>query len=110
MAMTLEEPESEMRLRTPGQKIIGEPWKLQSLYSHRCPIGRNSEAPSLFVQKTPGVITEMEDRGGYEGIECVTRFRNAVFDVKMMHRSAGFLAIPMTVNPVIITTEPVPSP
>ncbi len=78
-----------------------EIWKLQSLYSHLYHIGRNSEVPSLFAQKTPGVMMELEDSGVYEGIESVTRFWNQVFDVNRMHRTPGFLAIHMTVNPVI---------
>jgi len=78
-----------------------EIWKLQSLYSHLYHIGRNSEVPSLFAQKTPGVMMELEDSGVYEGLESVTRFWNQVFDVNRMHRTPGFLAIHMTVNPVI---------
>ncbi len=78
-----------------------EIWKLQSLYSHLYHIGRNSEVPSLFAQKTPGVVMEIEDSGVYEGIESVRYFWNTVFDVNRMQRSAGFLAIHMTWNPVI---------
>jgi hypothetical protein len=78
-----------------------EIWKLQSLYSHLYHVGRNSEVPSLFAQKTPGVTMELEDSGVYEGIKSITYFWNKVFDVDRMHRSQGFLAVHMTVNPVI---------
>jgi len=78
-----------------------EIWKLQSLYSHLYHIGRNSEVPSLFAQKTPGVVMEIEDAGVYVGLESVTRFWTEVFDVNRMHRTPGFLAIQMTVNPLI---------
>lgn len=44
---------------------------------------------------------EIEDSGVYEGIESITRFWNEVFDVNRMQRSPGFLAIHMTMNPVI---------
>lgn len=74
-------------------------WKLQSLYSHLYHIGRRSEVPALFAQKTPGVSLEMEDSGVYEGIESVTRFWNTVFEDKKA--GAGHLAIHMAVNPVI---------
>jgi len=78
-----------------------EIWKLQSLYSHLYHIGRNSEVPSLFAQKTPGVVMEIEDSGVYEGLESIRYFWTKVFDVNRMQRSPGFLAIHMTVNPVI---------
>ena len=78
-----------------------EIWKLQSLYSHLYHIGRNSEVPSLFAQKTPGVVMEIEDSGVYEGLESVTCFWNTVFDVNRMQRTPGFLAIHMTCNPVL---------
>jgi hypothetical protein len=78
-----------------------EIWKLQSLYSHLYHIGRNSEVPSLFAQKTPGVVMEIEDSGVFVGIDSVTRFWNDVFDANRMQKSPGFLAIHMTVNPII---------
>jgi hypothetical protein len=107
MSMTLKELENEVKdlkkqvAENAWAKDYLEIWKLQSLYSHLYHIGRNSEVPSLFAQKTPGVIMEIEDSGVYEGIKSVTRFWNEVFDVNRMHRSAGFLAIHMTVNPII---------
>jgi hypothetical protein len=78
-----------------------EIWKLQSLYSHLYHVGRGSEVPSLFAQKTPGVVMEIEDSGVYEGLESVTYFWTQVFDVNRMQRSPGFLAIHMTCNPVL---------
>jgi hypothetical protein len=74
-------------------------WKLQSLYSHLYHVGRSSEVPGLFAQKTPGVSLEMEDSGVYEGIQSVTRFWNTAFDDTKI--GAGHLAIHMAVNPVI---------
>jgi hypothetical protein len=107
MAMTLKELEDEVKelkkqvAENAWTKDYLEIWKLQSLYSHLYHIGRNSEVPSLFAQKTPGVIMELEDSGVYEGLKSVTYFWNTVFDVNRMQRSPGFLAIHMTVNPVI---------
>ncbi len=106
-AMTIEELAEEVRslkaqiAENAWAKDYLEIWKLQSLYTHLYHIGRNSEVPLLFAQKTPGVVMEIEDSGVYEGIESVTRFWNEVFDVNRMQRTAGFLAIHMTVNPVI---------
>jgi len=77
-----------------------EIWKLQSRYAHLYHIGRMSEVPLLFAQKTPGVNMEIEDSGVYEGIESITRFWNTVFSDKRS-RSAGNLALHMTVNPVV---------
>ncbi len=112
MAMTLEQLEAEVQgLR---EQVAGlreqvaqaahtgdylEIWKLQSLYSHLYYIGRRSEIPGLFAQKTPGVTLEMEDSGVYEGLESVTRFWNTVLDAGKI--GAGHLAIHMTVNPII---------
>ncbi|OFW56439.1 MAG: hypothetical protein A2133_11435 [Actinobacteria bacterium RBG_16_64_13] len=76
-----------------------EIWKLQSLYSHLYYIGRRSQIPDLFAQKTPGVSLEIEDSGVYEGIDSITRFWNTVFSDKKI--GAGHLAIHMTVNPLI---------
>ena len=44
---------------------------------------------------------EIEDAGVYEGLESVTYFWNTVFDANRMQRTPGFLAIHMTVNPII---------
>ncbi|MBN2320538.1 MAG: nuclear transport factor 2 family protein [Acidobacteria bacterium] len=107
MAMTLKELENEVKAlkkqvaENARAKDCLEIWKLQSLYSHLYHIGRNSEVPSLFAQKTPGVVMEIEDSGVYEGLESVTYFWNEVFNVDRMQRTPGFLAIHMTVNPVI---------
>jgi hypothetical protein len=107
MPTTLEELENEVIAlkkqvsENAWAKDYLEIWKLQSLYSHLYHIGRNLEVPSLFAQKTPGVRMEIEDSGVYEGLESVTRFWNEVFDVNRMHRSPGFLAIHMTVNPIL---------
>lgn len=76
-----------------------EIWKLQSLYSHLYYLGKRSQVPALFAQKTPGVTLEIEDSGVYEGIESVTRFWNTVFSDTSI--GPGHLAIHMTVNPVI---------
>jgi hypothetical protein len=106
MSMTLAELEMEVK-KLKEQAAEGawakdyiEIWKLQSLYSHLYHIGRMSEIPSLFAQKTPGVNLEIEDAGLYEGIESVTRFWNTVFNDKKF-RSAGHLALHMTVNPLV---------
>ena len=112
MATTLEQLEAELQgLR---EQVAGlreqvaeaacakdylEIWKLQSLYSHLYYIGRRSEIPGLFAQKTPGVTLEMEDSGVYEGLESVTRFWNTVLGGDKV--TAGHLAIHMTVNPII---------
>jgi len=107
MAMTLKELEDELlalKKQVAENAWAGDYlqiWKLMSLYSHLYHIGRNSEVPSLFAQKTPGVTFELEDSGVYEGLESVTYFWNKVFDINRMQRSPGFLAIHMTVNPVI---------
>ena len=107
MAMTLKELENEVKAlkkqvaENARAKDYLDIWKLQSLYSHLYHIGRNSEVPSLFARKTPGVVMEIEDSGVYEGIDRVTYFWNKVFNVDRMHRTPGFLAIHMTVNPVI---------
>ena len=77
-----------------------EIWKLQSLYSHLYYIGMRAEIPSLFAQKTPGVSLEREDSGVYEGIEGVKRFWSTILG-EQSHRTAGVLAVHMTVNPII---------
>jgi len=106
MPMTLKELEAEVK-RLKEQVAEGawakdyiEIWKLQSLYSHLYYIGRRSEIPSLFARKTPGVSLEIEDSGVYEGIEGVKRLWSTIFSEKA-HMTAGFLAIHMTVNPII---------
>lgn len=105
MAMTLEQLEAEIAAlkaqvaELAYTKDYLEIWKLQSLYSHLYYVGRRSEVPALFAQKTPGVSLEMEDSGVYEGIESVTRFWNTVLDETKI--GAGHLAVHMTVNPVI---------
>jgi len=107
MAMSLKELEEELKdlkrkvAENAWAKDYLEIWKLQSLYSHLYHIGRNSEIPSLFAQKTQGVKMEIEDSGVYEGLKSVTYFWNKVFDVSRMHGTPGFLAIHMTVNPLI---------
>lgn len=106
MAMTLAELEAEVK-KLKEQVAEGawakdyiEIWKVQSLYSHLYHIGRMSEIPSLFAQKTPGVSLEIEDSGLYEGIDSVTRFWNTVFSDKKF-RSAGHMALHMTLNPLV---------
>jgi hypothetical protein len=74
--------------------------QLQSLYAHLYHIGKRKEVVELFAQKTPGVNMEIEDSGVYEGIESIKRFWTTVFNEKRMV-TAGFLALHMTVNPVI---------
>jgi hypothetical protein len=107
MPMTLQELEAEVKAlkkqaaENAWARDYLEIWKLMSLYSHLYHIGRNSEVPSLFAQKTPGVTMEIEDSGVYEGIKSITRFWNEVFDANRMQRTQGFLAIHMSVNPVI---------
>jgi hypothetical protein len=106
MTMTLQELEAEVK-KLKAQVAEGartkdyiEIWKLQSRYAHLYHIGRMSEVPALFAQKTPGVTMEIEDSGVYDGIESVTRFWNTVFSDRKF-RSPGNLALHMTVNPVI---------
>jgi len=106
MPMTMAELEAEVKslkkqvAESAWTKDYIEIWKLQSLYSHLYHIGKRAEVPLLFAQKTPGVIMEIEDSGVYEGIESITRFWNTVFNEKRM-MTAGFLALHMTVNPLI---------
>ena len=106
MAMTLQQLEAEVKklkervAEGAWAKDYIEIWKLQSRYAHLYHIGRMSEVPLLFAQKTPGVNMEIEDSGVYEGIESISRFWNTVFSDKRS-RSAGNLALHMTVNPVI---------
>jgi hypothetical protein len=106
MAMTLQQLEAEVK-KLKEQVAEGawakdyiEIWKLQSRYSHLYHIGRMSEIPLLFARKTPGVNMEIEDSGVYEGIESITRFWNTVLSEKIF-KSAGHLALHMTLNPVI---------
>jgi hypothetical protein len=107
MSMTLAELEKEVnRLKkqvaeNAWAKDYLEIWKLMSLYSHLYHVGRNSEVPALFAQKMPGVVMEIEDAGIYEGLKSVTYFWNEVFNADRMQRTPGFLAIHMTVNPII---------
>ena len=107
MAMTLKQLEEEVKAlkkqvaENAWAKDYLEIWKLMSLYSHLYHIGRNSEVPALFAQKTPGVTFELEDSGVYEGLTSIAYFWNKVFDVNRMQGSPGFLAIHMTCNPVI---------
>lgn len=104
--MTLQQLEAEVKklkeqvAENARTKDYIEIWKLQSLYSHLYHIGMREDIPSLFAQKTPGTTMEIEDSGVYEGIESITRFWNTVFSRKA-HMTAGFLAVHMTVNPVI---------
>lgn len=103
--MTIEELEVEIKnLKmqvAEGQyaKDYLDIWKVQSMYAHLYYIGQRSKVPGLFAQKTPGVTLEIEDSGVYEGIESVTRFWNTVVSNGMI--GPGYLAIHMTVNPVI---------
>ena len=106
MAMTMAELEAEVK-RLKKQVAEGawtkdyvEICQLQSLYAHLYHIGKRQEVAKLFAQKTPGVNMEIEDSGVYEGIESITRFWTTVFAEKRM-MTAGFLALHMTVNPVI---------
>jgi hypothetical protein len=107
MAMTMAQMEAEIKslkkqvAEGARAKDYIDIWKLQSLYAHLYHIGRMSEVPSLFAQKTPGVTLEIEDSGVYEGIKSVTRFWNSVFSDKRFKSGAGNLALHMTVNPVI---------
>jgi hypothetical protein len=106
MAMTLAELEAEVKkLKQQVEegawaKDYIEIWKVQSLYSHLYYIGRMSEIPNLFAQKTPGVNLEIEDSGVYEGIESVRRFWNTVFSDKRPP-TPGHLALHMTLNPLV---------
>ena len=107
MAMSLKQLEMEVK-KLKEQVAEGayaknylDIWKLMSLYSHLYYVGRNSEVPTLFAQETPGVTMEIEDSGVYEGIESIRRFWTEVFDVNRMQRSPGWLAVHMTVNPVL---------
>jgi hypothetical protein len=106
MAMTLQQLEAEVK-KLKEQVAEGawakdyiEIWKLQSRYSHLYHIGRMSEIPLLFARKTPGVNMEIEDSGVYRGIKSITRFWNTVLSEKKF-KSAGHLALHMTLNPVI---------
>jgi len=106
MTMTLEQLETEVKKLK--EQVAGgmwakdylEIWKLQSLYSHLYHMGKMSQIPSLFAQKTTGVTLEIEDSGVYEGIKSVERFWSTVFSDKKA-ASAGLLALHMTVNPLI---------
>jgi hypothetical protein len=104
--MTVEELETEiMSLKERVAELSKawdyiEIWKLQSMYSHLYHMGKMSRIPSLFAQKTPGVTLEIEDSGVYEGIKSVERFWSTVFSDQKA-RSAGHLALHMTVNPII---------
>ncbi|MFA5309632.1 MAG: nuclear transport factor 2 family protein [Dehalococcoidales bacterium] len=106
MPMTLAELEAEvisLKKQVAGlawTKDYLEIWKLMSQYAHLYHIGKRKEVVNLFAQKTPGVTMEIEDSGVYEGIDSISRFWNTVFAEKRM-MTAGFLAIHMTVNPVI---------
>jgi hypothetical protein len=106
MAMSLAELETEIRkLKQQVEegawaKDYIEIWKVQSMYSHLYHIGRMSEVPTLFAQKTPGVSLEIEDSGVYEGIEGVRRFWTTVFSDQMA-KSPGHMALHMTLNPVV---------
>jgi hypothetical protein len=106
MAMTLAELEAEVKrlkeqvAENAWAKDYLEIWKLQSLYAHLYHIGKRKEVVELFAQKTPGVNMEIEDSGVYEGIDSIRRFWTTVFAEKRMV-TPGFLAIHMTLNPVI---------
>ena len=106
MAMTLRQLEAEVKglkeqvAKGAWAKDYIEIWQLQSRYSHLYHIGRMSEIPLLFARKTPGVNMEIEDSGVYRGIKSITRFWNTVLSEKKF-KSAGHLALHMTLNPVI---------
>ncbi len=106
MAITLAKLEAEVKrlkdqvAENAWAKDYLEIWKLQSLYAHLYHIGKRKEIVDLFAQKTPGVNLEIEDSGVYEGIDSIRRFWTVVFAEKRM-MTAGFLALHMTVNPVI---------
>jgi len=78
-----------------------EIWKLQSRYAHLYFMMRNSEIPSLFAQKTPGISMDIEDAGIYEGMKGVKRFWNTVLSEERYKSTPGWLAIHMTCNPII---------
>ena len=106
MSMALEELEAEVK-SLKGQlaeiaqaKDYIDIWKLQSRYSHLYHIGKLAEIRELFAQKTPGVSMEIEDSGVYEGIDSVRRFWTDVFSGKR-NQSPGWLALHITVNPII---------
>lgn len=107
MPMTLEQLEAEVKVlkeqvaENAWAQDYLKIWKLMSLYSHLYYLGRFSDILDLFAQKTPDVTMELEDSGVYEGLKSIKRFWTEVFDVNQMHRSPGWLAIHMTVNPVI---------
>ncbi len=70
------------------------------MYAHLYFIFRRSEIPSLFAQKTPGVTIEIEDGGVFEGIEGVKKiFQGKLGEKRTM--TPGFMAVHMTVNPII---------
>ncbi len=76
--------------------------QLQSTYAHLYFIYKRSEIVSLFAQNTPGVSVEIEDGGVFEGIEGVKRIFGP--DGKLSqkaHMVPGWMAVMMTVNPVI---------
>ncbi|OGO42318.1 MAG: hypothetical protein A2137_02025 [Chloroflexi bacterium RBG_16_58_8] len=106
MPMTMEQLEAEVRrlkeLAAEGARARDylEICQLQSLYSHLYHLGQRAEIPSLFAQKTPGVSLEIEDSGVYEGIEGVKRMWTTVFSEKA-HLTEGFMAVHMTLNPII---------
>jgi hypothetical protein len=78
-----------------------EIWKLQSRYTHLYFMMRNSEIPSLFAQKTPGVSLDIEDAGIYEGLKGVKRFWTEVLSEERYKATPGWLAVHMTCNPII---------
>jgi hypothetical protein len=75
--------------------------KLQSRYAHLYFMLRNSEIPSLFAQKTPGVSIDIEDAGIYKGMKGVKRFWTTVLSEGRYRSVPGWLAVHMTVNPII---------
>lgn len=114
MAMTLKQLETKVKQLEAETKQLREQvtenafakdyvriWKLMSRYSHLYYVGRYSEVPGLFAQKRKGVTMEIEDSGVYEGMDSIKRFWTEVFDVERMQRTPGWLAVHMTVNPVI---------
>jgi len=106
MAMTLEEMEKEIRqlkeqlAEARYAKDYLEIWKLQSLYSHLYNIGRREDIPKLFAQHTPEVMMEIEDSGVYDNLESITRFWNTVLGPNAA-KVPGFMAVHMTLNPII---------
>ncbi|MBN1190158.1 MAG: nuclear transport factor 2 family protein [Dehalococcoidales bacterium] len=104
--MTLEELEKEVK-QLKEEAAEGryardylEICQVQSMYSHLYHIGMREEIPALFARKNPQINMEIEDSGVYIGLESITRFWNTVFSRKA-HMTAGFLAVHMTMNPVI---------